>query len=160
MRFASRRPLRRLAVLLAGAVLAAGAQAQVLSPNYALTVPSLLVEPEMAPESPLLAWGPVRLATAGSMSGHGLSLEAGQRWFARAGVGRSVATDVMSIGGGYRFRDGGALSMHVTRQIGEERLGLAVRYDLRRSYLRLAYESPVRSPGAPDSLRFSAGVRF
>jgi hypothetical protein len=75
-------------------------------------------------------------------------------------VGRSLDTDVLSLGGGYRFNEGEALSMHVTRQLGQERLGLAVRYDWRRSYLRLSYESPVRSLGRPDLLRFSAGVRF
>jgi hypothetical protein len=50
--------------------------------------------------------------------------------------------------------------MHVTRQFGQERLGLAVRYDWDRAYLRLSYESPVRAIGAPDRLRFSAGMRF
>ncbi|HVE52085.1 MAG TPA: hypothetical protein VNB23_01745 [Ramlibacter sp.] len=160
MRAAVRPFLRCLPWLLAGAVVAGGAQAQALSPNYALTVPALLVEPELATHDPLLAWGPVRLAASGAVHGSGLSLEAGHRWFARVGVGRSLDTDVMSAGGGYRFADGSALSMHVTRQLGQERLGLAVRYDLQRSYLRLAYESPVRSMGAPDSLRFSAGVRF
>lgn len=153
------RPSRPL-LLLAALACCPGAQAQLLSPNYALTVPSVLVEPELAPVAPLLGWGPLRLEAGASSHGHGLSLEAGRRWFARAGIGRTLDTDAVSVGGGYRFADGGALSMHVTRQLGQERLGLAVRYDLQRSYLRLAYESPVRSPGQPDSLRFSAGVRF
>jgi hypothetical protein len=160
MRPVFRTHLARLATLLAGAVLAGAVHAQVLAPDYALTVPSLLVEPEPGMQEPLLAWGPVRVGTAGFAHGSGLSFEAGQRWFARVGVGRSLEAGVMSVGGGYKFAGGGALSMHVTRQLGQERLGLAVRYDLNRSYLRLAYESPVRAIGAPDSLRFSAGVRF
>lgn len=159
MRRAFTRPIRLL-LLLATAGWWAIAQAQVLSPNYALTAPALLVEPELAPAAPLVGWGPLRLDAGASAHGHGLSLEAGHRWFARAGIGRSLDVDAVSLGGGFRFADGGALSMHVTRQLGQERLGLAVRYDLPRSYLRLAYESPVRSLGQPDSLRFSAGVRF
>lgn len=160
MASAPRRTLRCLPWLLAGVAVAGGVQAQALSPNYALTVPSLLLEPELATHEPLLAWGPVRLAAAGATYGNGLSLEAGHRWFARVGVGRSLDTDLLSVGGGYRFAGGGALSMHVTRQLGQERLGLAVRFDLQDAYLRLAYESPMRALGAPDSLRFSAGVRF
>jgi hypothetical protein len=159
MRRAFHRPIRSL-LLLATAGWCALAQAQWLSPDYALTVPAVLVEPELAPVAPLLGWGPVRLDAGASSHGHGLSLEAGHRWFARAGIGRTLDTGAISLGGGYRFPDGGALSMHVTRQLGQERLGLAVRYDLHRSYLRLAYESPLRALGQADSLRFSAGVRF
>ena len=113
----------------------------------------------MGPQSPVAAWGPVRVAATGTSSGKGLSLEAGQKWFARAGLGRSLETGMVSLGGGYRFATGDALSMQVTRQLGQERLGLAVRYDWQRSYLRLAYEQPLRTSGSPD-LRFSAGVRF
>ena len=94
------------------------------------------------------------------MLGSGLSLEAGEKWFARAGVGRSLETDVLSLGAAYRFPGGHAFSMHVTRQHGQHGLGLAVRYDWHRSYLRLGYESPLRSQGLPDRLRFSAGLRF
>jgi opacity protein-like surface antigen len=148
--------------LLAGLVLAAAAPAsvaQVLSPNYTLTAPSLLFEPEAS--GPLLgAWGPVRVSAAGAMNGNGLSLEAGHKWFARAGLGRSLDTEALSVGGGFRFGGGDAVSMHVTRQFGQERLGLAVRYDRERAYVRLSYESRVRSPGAADWLRFSAGMRF
>lgn len=149
------RPFLLLAALACGA----GAQAQALSPIYALTVPALPLE-EPAPVAPLVGWGALRLDAAATSHRHGLSLEAGRRWFARAGIGRSIDADGLSLGGGYRFADGGALSMHVTRQLGQERLGLAVRYDLRHSYLRLAYESPLRAAGQPDSLRFSAGLRF
>ncbi|MCC2677033.1 MAG: hypothetical protein K0R58_3980 [Ramlibacter sp.] len=151
------------ALALAAGLLLAGAgvaQAQAPSANYDLTVPSLLSAPEFTPEQPLFEVGPVRLAGARSSDGSGLSLEAGRSWFARVGVGRSLDSEVLSVGGGYRFRAGDALSMHVTRQLGQERLGLAVRYDWQRSYLRLSYETPDRSFGLPDRLRFSAGVRF
>ena len=158
MRCAVFRSLRLL--LLPVALGACGLQAQVLAPNYALTVPALPAELELAPVAPVLAWGAVRLDAATSSHGHGLSLEAGQRWFARAGIGRSLDAEAVSLGAGYRFDDGGSLSMHVTRQLGQERLGLALRYDLQRSYLRLAYEAPLRGLGQADSLRFSAGVRF
>jgi hypothetical protein len=145
---------------LAVALAAPQAGAQALSPNYTLTSPSVLADPELSPRAPLAAWGPVRLSAANSMNGNGLSLEAGHKWFARAGLGRSLDHEVASVGGGYRFAGGDALSMHVTRQFGQERLGLAVRYDWDRAYLRLSYESPVRATGMPDRLRFSAGLRF
>jgi len=157
------RPLLRLPACLLAAGLAGTclqAQAQFLAPSYDLTVPALLAEPDPPTRATLPVWGPVRLASAQSMSGSGLSLEAGHKWFARAGVGRSLETDFLNLGGGYRFPGGEALSMHVTRQLGREGLGLAVRYDWQRSYLRLSYETPVRSLGMPDRLRFSAGVRF
>jgi hypothetical protein len=148
--------------LLAGVVLCAPGQAaaQGLGADYTLTSPSLPVAPELGPEVPVAAWGPVRLGSSGPASGNGLSLEAGQKWFARAGLGRSLDTDAVAVGGGYRFLGGDALSMHVTRQFGQERLGLAVRYDWHRSYLRLSYEQPLRTPGASERLRFSAGMRF
>lgn len=159
MRFPFRSIFRALA---AGLVLGAAgvAQAQPLSANYELTVPSLLSASELTPTLPLLQLGPLRLAGARSSEGNGLSLEAGRSWFARVGVGRSLDSEVVSVGGGYRFGAGDALSMHVTRQLGQERLGLAVRYDLQRSYLRLSYDTPDRTIGLPDRLRFSAGVRF
>lgn len=161
-----RRPFRTL-LRLPACLLAAGlagaclqARAQLLSPSYDLTVPALLAEPDLPMQASLPLWGPVRLAAAQSMTGSGLSLEAGHKWFARAGVGSSLETGFVNIGGGYRFPGGEALSMHITRQLGQEGLGLAVRYDWHRSYLRLSYETPVRSLGVPDRLRFSAGVRF
>lgn len=144
-------------VLLGAAVPCA---AQSITPNYALTVPSLVGDPELSPAASLLVLGPMRVAAATSTTGSGLSLQAGQQWFARAGVGRSIDSDVMSLGGGYRFTDGQALSMHVTRQLGQDRLGLAVRYDSSRSFLRLSYDLPTRTLGGPDMLRFSAGMRF
>lgn len=137
-----------------------GAAAQAVSPVYQLTTPTPPLDPELSPRVSLFDLGPVRLATASSTSGSGLSLQAGHQWFARVGVGRSIASDVMSVGGGYRFNDGQALSMHVTRQLGQERLGLAVRYDWASAYLRLAYEAPPRLWNRMDTLRFSAGIRF
>lgn len=145
-------------VLAAAPLLPAGAQ--VMAADYTLTRPAWVPEVELTPRQPLAAVGPVRLSAAGSHTGSGLSLEAGEKWFARAGIGRSLVTDVMSVGGGYRFPGGNALSMHVTRQFGQEGLGLAVRYDWRASYLRFSYDQPLRSQHESDRLRFSAGVRF
>ena len=149
--------------LLAGALLGVAApcaQAQQLSADYQLTVPSLLPELDLGPSLPVRAWGRVRLAAGGAATGTGLSLEAGEKWFARAGIGRSLDTDLMGVGGGYRFSGREALSMQLTRQLGQERLGLAVRYDYRQAYLRLSYEQPLRTPGTMDRVRFSAGFRF
>ena len=158
-------PLRQTAVrlLLAGVLAAAPllpAGAQAVAADYTLTRPAWVPEAELTPRQPLAAVGPVRVSAAGSHTGSGLSLEAGEKWFARAGIGRSLVTDVMSVGGGYRFPSGNALSMHVTRQFGQEGLGLAVRYDWRASYLRFSYDQPLRSQHESDRLRFSAGVRF
>lgn len=146
--------------------LAAPVTAQLLAPDYALTAPAWLLpaptlaDPELSPRFPVAAWGPVRVATSGTSTGSGLSLEAGQKWFARAGLGRSLDSNLVSFGGGYRFLGGDALSMQLTRQVGQERLGLAVRYDWHWSYLRLAYEQPLRTTPGPADLRFSAGLRF
>lgn len=155
--------------ILAAAALAAGAAglplagaAQDVAPVYRLTHPTLpQLDPELSPRVDLFSLGPVRFASAGSTTGAGLSFEAGQRWFARVGIGRSLDTDLLSVGGGYRFAGGDSLSMHVTRQLGHERLGLAVRYDWASAYLRLSYEPPLAGLlRGPDVLRFSAGLRF
>ncbi len=149
--------------LLAAALLAVpAAGAQELAPNYTLTRPawSAAGDPDLAPRLGLMSLAGVRLAAASSDSGAGLSLEAGAQWFARVNVGRSLDSDLVSIGGGYRFGDGQALSMHVTRQLGQERLGLAVRYDWTRTYLRLSYDANLGHSGGSDMLRFQAGVRF
>lgn len=151
--------IARLAAVAVAALGSVGVSAQSLSPNYALTAPSLLTQPEAYPQAPLAVLGPVRFGGGRSSSGSGLSLEAGQSWFARAGVGHSLEGDAVSLGGGYRFGPRDAVSMMVTRQLGQERLGLAVRYDWRQAYLRLSYDQPVpRVPG--PALRFSAGVQF
>lgn len=148
------------AALLASGCGAVGAQSS--SIRYSLTAPPLLADAEPGARPPVAAWGSMRLAGGvnNDGSGSGLSLEAGENWFARAGIGRTLDTDVLSVGGGYRFSGGDALTMSVMRQFGQERLGLAVRYDWRQAYLRLSYEQPLRSPGAADRLRFSAGVKF
>jgi hypothetical protein len=154
-------PAARLlaAALLAGACGAAGAQSS--SIRYSLTAPPLLADAEPAARPAPVGLGSMRLAGgANDGSGNGLSLEAGENWFARAGIGRTLDADVLSVGGGYRFSGGDSLTMSVMRQFGQERLGLAVRYDWRQAYLRLSYEQPLRSPGASDRLRFSAGVKF
>jgi hypothetical protein len=154
---------RIAASLLVGTLLpgaAVSVAAQVLSPYYTLTAPAWHSEPELLPRLPLAAWGPVRVSLAGSDSGSGLSVEAGESWFARAGIGRSLDNEVLSLGGGYRFGGGDALSLQVTHQLAQDRLGLALRYDWRWSYLRLSYDQPLRAPGPSDRLRFSAGMRF
>lgn len=163
------RPLTTVVRAIAGGVLlgalAVPVAAQLVTPDYALTAPSWLLPPstlgdsELSPRYPVAAFGPLRVASSASATGSGLSLEAGEKWFARAGIGRSIDNSMLSLGGGYRFASGDALSMQVMRQLGQERLGLAVRYDWQRSYLRLAYEQPLRTPGSAD-LRFQAGVRF
>jgi hypothetical protein len=164
----SRRPTAAVRFLAAGVLLSALAAplaAQSVAPDYTLTVAARLLpaspwsDPEQSVRQPVAAWGAVRLAASGTSSGNGLSLEAGEKWFARAGLGRSLESGTLSLGGGYRFGGGDALSMQVSRQTGHDGLGLALRYDWQRSYLRLAYEPPFRLTGTPD-LRFSAGVRF
>lgn len=95
-------------------------------------------------------------------SGGGLSLEAGERWFARVGAGAgataSFDSDRLALGGGYRFTPNESLSMQVLRGR-SDRLGLAVRYDWSSYYLRLSYDR--RWTDLPqDTLRFSAGMRF
>lgn len=153
--------LRRFLVL---PLLAVGALAggMARAADYRLTAPTQLLEPDAAP-APFAGWGPLQLAGTGASSGSGLSLQAGERWFARVGVGRSlVERDAFSVGGGYRFSGSESLSMHLTRQLGQQdRLGLAVRYDWSRTYLRLSYEQPPHLWGSPErGVRFSAGVRF
>jgi hypothetical protein len=124
--------------------------------------PTAPLETEFAPQAPSIGWGPLQFARTTSSTGNGLSLQAGERWFGRVGVGRSlVERDAVSVGGGYRFGDNESLSMHLTRQFGQERLGLALRYDWSRTYLRLSYEPPPRLLGpAERGVRFSAGMRF
>ena len=152
--------IRHICVGAVGLVLMASAAAQRLAPDYALTTPAIPLDAELAGRSPLAGIGPVQFGAASSATGSGLSLQAGQQWFARVGVGYGLDTEALTLGGGYRFADGQALSMNLTRQLGQERLGLAVRYDFNRAWLRLGYEAPTRGLAGPDLLRFSAGVRF
>lgn len=160
-----RRAIRFFAVpaLLAASLLGAtAAGAQELTPNYTLNRPTWRApgDPDLAPRLGLVSMAGLQLSAASSDTGAGLSLEAGAQWFARFNVGRSLDSDTISVGGGYRFGDGQALSMHVTRQLGQERLGLAVRYDWTRTYLRFAYDPRGNATGTPDMLRFQAGMRF
>jgi hypothetical protein len=101
-------------------------------------------------------------ARSGSLGG-GLSLEAGDRWFARMGMANTLAgsadNDRFSLGGGYRFNDSESLSLQLVRSRLPQRLGLAVRYDWASYYLRLSYDRRW-SDTSPDRLRFSAGFRF
>lgn len=147
-------------LLLAGNSLPGSAVAQPVVANYALTVPVPVAGPDWRGDAPLWALGPLRLAGAVSGVGSGLSLEAGRQWFARVGVGRGLAHETLSLGAGYRFGGDQSLSMQVTRQSGEERLGLAVRYEGGRSFLRLAYELPRLRWSGGETLRLSAGVKF
>lgn len=157
--------MRRLRYLLATALLTAAgatpwvAQAQSFSANYDLTRPVAVSygDTDLMPGARGIGFGQVRLAPAfGIGSGAGLSLEAGEAWFGRLTVGRTVETDMLAIGGGYRFRDGQAVSMQFTRGT-QDRLGLAVRYDWPRYYVRVGID---REGSMPDILRFSAGMRF
>jgi len=166
--------MRNAVRLVTGLLLAAGALpclsqvllAQAFSADYELTRPmqpaSSALDSDLMPRGRPLAFGSVRLSSASgpASSGAGLSVEAGQQWFGRLTVGRSLEQNQLTLGGGYRWRDGQAVSMQLTRGTGSaERLGLAVRYDWPRYYLRVGYD--FRSgEGAVDILRFSAGIRF
>lgn len=135
------------------------AQAQSFSANYELTrsAPVLYADADLAPSGRSLNLGRVRIAPAfGATAGAGLSLEAGEAWFGRLTLGRSVESEMVSLGGGYRFRDGQSVSMQFTRGT-LDRLGLSVRYDWPRYYVRLGVD---RDGVTPDILRFSAGMRF
>lgn len=126
--------------LAAGLAWPLSGSAQVFSANYSLHVPEVRIS---APAS-------------------GLSIEAGEKWFARVGVGSSlVDQERISVGGGYRFGGGDSLSVQVVRSLGQDRLGLAVRYDwARHYYLRLSYDRRWGDMSPSPDLRFSAGIRF
>jgi hypothetical protein len=158
------RPVTTLttSLLLAGA-LAGPALAQPVVANYELTRPawSRAADVDLLPRASLLFLGPVRISAsmASGTTGAGLSLETGRRWFARVGVGRTLDSDVVSLGGGYRWPDGQALSMQLTHSSADDRTGLSLRYDWPRHYLRFGYDTRLRDSGS-EALRFSAGVRF
>jgi hypothetical protein len=105
------------------------------------------------------AWAPVtlRLSTA-SAGSPGLSLDAGQAWFGRIGLGAG-GDGQWRIGGGYRWRNGESLSLELTRSFGHAQPGLAFHYDWPRYYLRLTYD-PQPGELTQQLLRFSAGIRF
>ena len=137
------------------------AAAQGFSADYGLVGGALSpAEPAGAYRSGLLELGGVRLGPAlqadRQFSGAGLSLAAGQNWFAQVAVGRSLqlnpvlpgvtASDAIRVGGGYRWSDGQSLSLQVT---GGRALGLQVSYDwphyFRAAVLRLqAQPEPAR----------------
>ena len=156
-------------LLLAAGALPCLAQAEGFSANYELTRPVPAVsDADLLPQGRAFALGPVRMAPAFATgaTGAGLSLEAGRHWFGRMTVGRSLDTDLVAVGGGYRWRDGEAVSMQLSwgrsqERLGlaQDRLGLALRYDWPRYYLRLGYDPRVGG-STQDTLRFSAGVRF
>ena len=160
MRFFSRTAASLL--LMAAAVMPCVSQAQTFSANYELTRPvqAAGADADLLPRGGSLAFGAVRVAPAfgGTAPGAGLSLEAGQEWFGRLTVGRSLESDQVILGGGYRWRNGQSVSMQFTHSRGE-RLGLAVRYDWPRYYVRLGFD-PRPGDGSLDMLRFSAGMRF
>lgn len=163
-RFALHPAMRLLLVAGAlGAALSVQAQEPGLAADYGLTRPAFpgYADADLLPRGAILSTGIVRIAPALGYGGGGagLSLEAGQQWFGRLTLGRSVESEGLSLGGGYRWRDGETLSMQVTRGLANERLGLAVRYDWPRYYLRVGYELRPRT-GTADMLRFSAGIRF
>jgi len=160
--------MRALAPNLTWLLLAAGAlpclaQAQSFSANYELTRPAVAAaDADLLPRAGGLQLGPVRMAAAFSPSdaaGGGLSLEAGKHWFGRFTVGRSLEIDMLSLGAGYRWRAGESVSLQLSRGRGQDRLGLAVRYDWPRYFVRFGFD-PKPYDGAQDMLRFSAGMRF
>jgi hypothetical protein len=125
--------------------------------------------------APLVKLGPA-FSLASDLSSARLSLQAGRNWFglvqlahAPAGTLLPVSShDWINVGGGYRWANGQSLSLQLSR--GREpgqRLGLAVNYDWPRYFMRLSFDqglslAPQESLrlAAPESLHFSAGVRF
>jgi hypothetical protein len=103
-------------------------------------------------------------------SGAGLSLRAGENWFAGIGMARHVSGagmtgregwESVNVSGGFRWPNGQSLSLEVSRGRGPgERLGLAVNYGWPRYYMRFSYDTGVGAPAPQDHLKFSAGVRF
>jgi hypothetical protein len=154
-----------LPVALALALSCAVARAQSFSADYDL------LRSQEAVTAPAMQFGSISLAPAlqsqGDVSGAGLSLSAGRSWYGQVALGHAAApawraegSDVLSVGGGYRFPDGQAMSLQFSRGRGpDRRLGLAVGYDWPRYFLRFSWDQ--RLNVAPqDSLRFSAGLRF
>ena len=163
-----------LPLLAAGALSCpVGASAQAFTADYGLAASSAPAAESLSPHGAgQFSLGAVRLAPAlqadAQFSGAGLSVTAGRNWFAQVAVGRSLqrsvtlgdaSSDAMSVGGGYRWSNGRSLSLQLTGSRGTDRLGLSVRYDWPRYFLRLSYDS--RLDLVPvETLRFSAGMRF
>ncbi|MDB5871311.1 MAG: hypothetical protein JWQ07_753 [Ramlibacter sp.] len=150
------------------------AGAQAFLADYGLASPATAAsEPDARYRAGLINVGAMSISPAiradAGFSGAGLSLAAGRNWFAQVAVGRSLQTnlpvssvnssDALSIGGGYRWGDGQSMSLQVTGARGPDRLGLAVRYDWPRYFVRLSYDSRINLVPT-DTVRFSAGVRF
>ncbi|HVZ43093.1 MAG TPA: hypothetical protein VHA82_04720 [Ramlibacter sp.] len=156
--------LRHLVRLLPFAALAlpgfAGAQS--LSVNYDITHP-VRIDSDLLPDA-MLSLGQVRIGSSRTYQGHtgaGLSMEAGRQWFGRLTIGHSLEASQLSLGGGFRWGDGQSVSLQLTaRNRPQERLGLSVRYDWPRYYLRLGFDPRSHLEGTVDTLRFSAGMRF
>ena len=167
-----------LPLLAAGALLWPLAGAAQTTPSlYQLSpvVPAALADSDPGSRAGIFSLGQLRIGSswqgaAGAAQGAGLSLEAGQSWYARFGMGRGVArvagiglhgetVDLLSVGGGYRWSDGQSLSLQLLRGNRQQRLGLAVSYDWPSYFLRMDYDTGVNLINQ-DSLRFSAGVRF
>lgn len=159
-------------VLLVVAMLAASqlAAAQGFSADYGLVGGAVSqAEPAGGYRAGPLEIGAVRLGPSlqadRQFSGAGLSLAAGQNWFAQVAVGRSLqqnpvlpgvaASDAIRVGGGYRWSDGQTLSLQVSRG---QALGLQLSYDWPHYFVRLSYDSRLNLN--PPDLRFSAGMRF
>jgi len=164
-----------LPLLAAGALVwPIGAGAQAFSADYGLAQPSIVPAEGTSPHLPSMfnlrgvTIGPA-LQADGQFSGAGLSVTAGQSWFAQVAVGRSLqltpgltagsTTDALRVGGGYRWSNGQSLSLQVTGGRGPERLGLSVSYDWPRHFLRLSYDSKLNLIPV-ETLRFSAGMKF
>jgi hypothetical protein len=115
-------------------------------------------------------WKGLRIAPVaqlgGGDSGVGLSVQAGRNWFGQVGLAQAAvstllagsAVEVVNLAGGYRWGDGRALSLQLSRGRGP-RLGLAVNYDWPRYFVRLSYDQGL-SLAPQDGIRFSAGLRF
>jgi hypothetical protein len=106
-------------------------------------------------------------ALGGEALGAGLTLQSSRNWFGQVGLSQAPGnlinhstSDMVNLGGGYRFSAGQSLSLQVSRARGPlPRLGLSVGYDWPRYFLRFSYDQGLNLT-PQDSLRFSAGVRF
>ena len=116
---------------------------------------------------PLVKLAPAH-ALGGDFPGAGLSMQAGRNWFGQIGLAQgpvstltpALANDIVNMAGGYRWSNGQALSLQLSRGRGQgQRLGLALNYDWPHYFVRFSYDQGLTL--APQgSLRFSAGVRF
>lgn len=118
---------------------------------------------------PRLVAAALLVATAGLVRAQGFTADynLSRNWFGKVGLSQVAlndvttgTTDILNVGGGYRFDDGQSLSLQVSRARGPvPRLGLSVSYDWPRYFVRFTYDQGVTLTPA-DNLRFSAGIRF